>query len=341
MTTVLNDREGCVVFFERMDAQTAQPAEIVIVDGGSTDGTWEFLLERQAERGPAVRLLQEKGCNVARGRNLAIDLARFDLIVSTDVGCEWDREWFAELARPLVDDPDCEAVMGSWAVRTGDLATVWAKVEFALLDAPKMRAEKDSLASSRAIAYRKTLWERIGGYPEDLTLAADDVVFGILLHAKTKSVAAAATPRCFWERLTTLRRFAKESRRNGLGVGEAGIWLNYGVLVGGRLAAEMTLPVFGLLLAAVEWLVWRRVPVAGTVCLGIGLLLIAARIARLRPAMRRFAASGGSGAFWRVTVFEYAVKYAGVMGYWNGYLTGGRRCAETRSRLRAAGVPKW
>ncbi|MGA7935098.1 MAG: glycosyltransferase, partial [Kovacikia sp.] len=233
VTTVLNDQEGCVLFFAQMEAQTLLPNEIVIVDGGSKDGTWEFLQNYQPKQSYPLRVIQEAGCNVARGRNLAIARAQHPIIVSADIGCIWDRRWLEELAQPLLSNPQLDAVMGSWKVRQEDLKSDWARVEYALLNEPEFIATPKSHASSRAIAYRKSLWEKIGGYPEDLTLAADDMVFALLLHQKTDRVDCAPIPRCYWGRPTGLKSFCKEARRNFRGAGEAGIWFNHGLLVGG------------------------------------------------------------------------------------------------------------
>jgi glycosyltransferase involved in cell wall biosynthesis len=120
---------GCVSFLNQMLSQNRRPSEIVIVDGGSMDGTWECLRMRCGFRYP-LRALQENGCNIARGRNLAIAAASHELIVSTDIGCRWSPEWIEELTAPMDKDPGIEAVMGSWAIDKDDIKG-WARVELA------------------------------------------------------------------------------------------------------------------------------------------------------------------------------------------------------------------
>jgi cellulose synthase/poly-beta-1,6-N-acetylglucosamine synthase-like glycosyltransferase len=329
VSTVLNDREGTNSFFRYIESQSVRPQEIIVVDGGSTDGTWE-LLQTYAQEG-AIPLIahQEIGCNVARGRNLAIALAQYELIVSTDVGCIWEPQWLEELVQPFEINAKIEAVMGSWQVRWEDLQGDWAKVEYALLNAPKLIASPTSHASSRAIAYRKALWQKIGGYPEDLTLAGDDMVFALMLHQATDQVACAPTPRCHWERPSSLKAFCKESRRNFRGAGEAGIWVDYGLLTSLRLGGEaLSIPIafLGLL---------------GILPLGVGLgaasLSLASlgqRIFRLRPARHRLATYGQKGSWLQLLYFEYLTKFWGNIGYWDGFLAGGKQCQDCRTRLR-------
>ena len=69
--TVLNEAAGFDELLGSIEAQTRQPDEVVIVDGGSTDGTWERLV-RWEGRGPRRRALRRPGVNISRGRNEAI-----------------------------------------------------------------------------------------------------------------------------------------------------------------------------------------------------------------------------------------------------------------------------
>jgi glycosyltransferase involved in cell wall biosynthesis len=334
VTTVLNDQQGCAAFFTQMEAQTYLADEIVIVDGGSKDGTWEFLLNYKPNQPYSLQVTQEIGCNVARGRNLAIAQAKHDIIVSTDIGCMWEPQWLEELVRPLLEDSQLEAVMGSWQVRWEDLKSDWAKVEYALLNEPKFIATPKSHASSRAIAYRKALWEKIGGYPEDLTLAGDDMVFALLLHQTTDRVTCAPIPRCYWERPVALKSFCKEIRRNFRGGGEAGIWLKYGILVGGRLLCEALLLLIGL------WLLFTSPLWVAAIFLSSFLIIVGLRFIRLVLAIGRFNAYGNSDGAVRIVFFEYLIKFWSIVGYWEGFLSGLKHCQECRERLRTLEIKR-
>lgn len=330
VTTVLNDKQGCAAFFSQMEGQTYLPNEIVIVDGGSTDGTWKFLQNYQPNKSYSLRVFQEIGCNVARGRNLAIAHAQNDIIVSTDIGCTWEPQWLEEIAKPLLENKQLDAVMGSWQVRWEDLKGDWAKVEYAFLNEPKLIATPKSHASSRSIAYRKSLWEKIGGYPEDLTLAGDDMVFALLLHQITNSVTCAPIPRCYWQRHVTLKSFCKEARRNFVGGGEAGIWLNYGILVGGRLLLEIMLLFIGfiwLLFASQTWIV--------VIFISGFIISTGERFMGLIPAIRGFNAYGYRDGWLRIAVFEYAIKFWSIVGYWEGFWRGLKHCNQCRERLNS------
>ena len=328
VTTVLNDRQGCEAFFEQMEAQTMLPDEIVIVDGGSKDGTWEFLQTYQTTKGYTLKAIQDIGCNVARGRNMAIAESAYNIIVSTDVGCIWEAQWLSELVQPLLDNEQIEAVMGSWQVRWQDLTSDWAKVEYALLGQPQLIATPQSHASSRAISYRKSLWSRIGGYPEDLTLAGDDMVFALLLHQSTDRVACAPIPRCYWERPVTLQSFCKEARRNFFGGGEAGIWFKHGLFVSGRLFLEAL-----LLISALCFFLLSQTMDIGLILVGLFLVSFIHRLIRLMPAINYLQDFNYLERWRRIVLFEYSTKFWGIIGYWKGFMTGAKNCTECRKRL--------
>src|SRR5438034_5674173 len=94
IVTVRNEAGAIDALLDSLRSQTRAPDEIVVVDGGSNDGTLE-LLQQAAQRWAALRVIEAPGANIARGRNLAIEAARGDVLLSTDAGVELPREWVA------------------------------------------------------------------------------------------------------------------------------------------------------------------------------------------------------------------------------------------------------
>src|SRR5262249_38782815 len=91
-------------FIDSLRAQTRQPDETVIVDGGSTDGTLEAF-----EEAGGITVISEPGANISRGRNVAITAATHDVIAATDADCILDPHWLERLLAPIEDGADVSA----------------------------------------------------------------------------------------------------------------------------------------------------------------------------------------------------------------------------------------
>ena len=102
ISTVLNEARSLPALLDSIAAQTRQPDEVIICDGGSGDNTIELL---RAERRFSVRVIERPGSNISQGRNAAIAEARGDVIASTDAGVRLEPKWLEKLAEPLTSTP--------------------------------------------------------------------------------------------------------------------------------------------------------------------------------------------------------------------------------------------
>ncbi len=164
VTTVLNARGNVSAFLESVAAQTRPPEEVVVVDGGSTDGTLEEL--RRAE---GIRLIVEPGANISRGRNVAIAAAAHDVIALSDADCVLEPDWLERLLQPI--EAGAEVAMGAYRpIAEGFLQRCVAAVN---LPDPDEWEEATFMPSGRSVAFRRTAIEHVGGYPEWLDIGED------------------------------------------------------------------------------------------------------------------------------------------------------------------------
>ena len=99
--TVLNEASASERLLESLAAQTYPADEVVVVDGGSTDGTIE-VLDRWAGGGRLpLRILVHPGANISAGRNAAIAAASGPIIAVTDAGVRLEPDWLKELVAPF------------------------------------------------------------------------------------------------------------------------------------------------------------------------------------------------------------------------------------------------
>jgi GT2 family glycosyltransferase len=75
-----NERADIAATLDAVLAQRHRPKDIIVVDGGSTDGTRELLRERAARDGITL-IEEERRRGVAAARNAGIDVATGDVVV--------------------------------------------------------------------------------------------------------------------------------------------------------------------------------------------------------------------------------------------------------------------
>lgn len=177
IATVLNEKENIARLIESLLHQMPPAAEIVVVDGGSSDGTWEWL-HAAAARHPILRAIRDESCSlkftpgpVSRGRNLAIEAARSELIACADAGCTYAPDWLAELAGALIGGEATYALGGACLDLTD--ATVWDLASAPFLGVKMSADEPTKSCTARSMAFTKDLWRRIGGFPESVLLGDD------------------------------------------------------------------------------------------------------------------------------------------------------------------------
>jgi glycosyltransferase involved in cell wall biosynthesis len=152
-------------FLDSVKAQTRQAEEVVVVDGGSTDGTWETL---QREEG--ILALREPGANIARGRNVAIRAAAHDLLAVTDADCVLDPDWLARIVEPIERGAEVAAGLYRPLAASASLLQVCAAA-IAVPDPDEVRL--GWMPSSRSLAMTRGAFEAAGGYPEWLEVGED------------------------------------------------------------------------------------------------------------------------------------------------------------------------
>lgn len=224
IATLFNEEDHLSRWWNCLMNQSLLPDEIAIVDGGSTDGTWERLQELAGQSPVPVRL-ERRRCNIAQGRNLAIKLTDAEIIASTDGGCFPEANWFQEIIRPLLEDQNIDMAGGCcMAIAENDFQKFLGSFE-PKHDTPS--AEGGAFCSSRNAAFRRRIWEEVGGYPEWLTLAAEDALFNCELYTLGKKFVPNFNAVVHWPYRKTMEAYFKQLYRNAYGAAEARLFAPY------------------------------------------------------------------------------------------------------------------
>ena len=316
--TLFNEADSVAAWLDSIYAQTRQPDEVVLCDAGSTDGTIECIEER-TKRDPRVRLIVEPGANVPEGRNAAIERASGPVIAVTDAGTILDPRWLECLVAPLEADPELGVSAGFYRPA--------GRNAFERILATVITPRRDDLPadgfppSSRSVAFRKSWWERAGGYPSWLR-AGEDLVFDFHLREMGARFAFAPDAIVSWYPRPGLREFFAQYRHYARGDG-------HGHLFPARHAVRYLAYAVGLALAARS----RRSRLARIV-LSLGIYKHMSKfLSRVREERPIPGMVGTTASYGLVPVIVVVGDVAKMIGYpqglWERWRAGGPEGLET------------
>ena len=222
IATILNEGETIRVLLDSLLAQTQPPDEIVLVDGGSRDDTLAHIRAYPAE--VPLRLLEEPGCNISEGRNVAIGAAQGEIIAATDAGVRIPANWLENLTRPFAENPDTNGVAGFFVPDPDPHSAFEVAMSATVLPLRDEIRGETFLPSSRSVAFCKSAWEAVGGYPEWLDYS-EDLIFDLRMKSRFGDFAFAPEAVVHFKPRTSLRAFFKQYYLYARGDGKADLWL--------------------------------------------------------------------------------------------------------------------
>jgi len=265
---VRNEEASLPALLESIRRQTHQPADVILVDGGSTDATVRLARELAAadER---LRVIEAGDATPGRGRNVGIGAARSEWIALTDAGISLEPAWLENLLRVVRADPQVSVVYGNYEAAPGGFFERCA----ALVYLPPKEARAGALIRGPFIAstlLRREVWEAVGGFPD--LRAAEDLFFMEHIERLKFKTGYAPDATVWWQLQPTLaktfRRFMLYSRHN-VWVGrqwdwhyrlarQYAVWLVFCVLALAHSRWWLVFPVAGLLARAAKSIYVRR-----------------------------------------------------------------------------------
>jgi glycosyltransferase involved in cell wall biosynthesis len=197
VVTVLNEGDALRRLVDEVLPQLREDDELVLVDGGSTDGSVAAL-----PAAPALRVEIVPGAGISAGRNHGIRVARNEVVICTDAGCTVE-PGFVDAFRSAfaVADPPA-LVSGVYRVLARD--AMEEAQALACYPQPAEVRRPDLLVRSytrvfgtgfdprfavgRCLAFTREAWKDAGGFPEHLA-TGEDVSFGLAI-ARSGAVRA-------------------------------------------------------------------------------------------------------------------------------------------------------
>jgi glycosyltransferase involved in cell wall biosynthesis len=143
-------------------ALTAVPeSELILVDNGSTDGTYELLMERFAHQ---CRIIHAPGISIAEVRNTGARAARGKIVSFVDSDCIVPPDHFIKVSQ-IFQDTDAGVVGGTWYELPADaswVATCWVGLH------QRIRDGNVNFVNGCNLSIRRGILAEIGGFDPEL-----------------------------------------------------------------------------------------------------------------------------------------------------------------------------
>ena len=155
---------GCI---KAINAQSVKPAEIIVVDDGSSDGTKKILGKS------GVKFFSQKNSGPAKARNLGASKARGEILVFTDADCVPEKSWLEEMLAPF-SETSVAGVQGAYRTKQASLTARFSQIEIEERYDRMLKSSKLDWLGSYSAAYRRSDFLVAGGFDESFPKASGE-----------------------------------------------------------------------------------------------------------------------------------------------------------------------
>lgn len=168
------------------------PAELLLVDNGSVDGSLELLRRFGADRA-RVRVLEEATPGASAARNRGIREARAGIVAFTDADCTPEPGWLARLSPPF-EDPGVGAVAGRVVAASPGTALELFNALYTLRSPPepgrfRRWTPRSGGFPTANLAVRRDLLEELDGFDESIEIYGEDHDLCARLYGRDAAIA--------------------------------------------------------------------------------------------------------------------------------------------------------
>jgi len=208
-----NRRDSLKSTIESLLAQDYPSFEVIVVDDGSSDGTFEFLKGLSSARGN-LKPLSQANRGPSAARNLGLGTSGSEIVCFTDDDCIADRDWIKNLVAGFTVH-DVGGVGGEVVTyQPSTLAEKYAE-EAGLLRQEKYYSMKFLITAN--VAYRREVLNKVGGFDTELR-ACEDLDLSIRAQMGGYKIAYAPSAVVYHKHRLGLKDLFRQQYRNGIGL---------------------------------------------------------------------------------------------------------------------------
>jgi glycosyltransferase involved in cell wall biosynthesis len=215
--TVFNEENNIKKVISALKNQSSPVRELIIVDGGSRDQTFE-ILQSEAKNWPELKVFQVKG-NRSVGRNFGVSNSHFPILVLTDAGCLPETDWLYEITKPFSDSKT--AIVSGYYRGVPENTFQACLVPYVLVMPDRVDPNK-FLPSARSMAIRRTAWDNSGGFDPKLD-HNEDFAYSHWLEKMGLKIVFASGAIVAWQPRKNLKQAAWMFTRFAIGDIQSGI----------------------------------------------------------------------------------------------------------------------
>lgn len=217
--TILNEKQSICSLLNSLIQKLTTGYGIIIVDGGSSDGTYEAI-QKYATHDNRISVYRKVG-NIAVGRNYGVKKSKGQILLFIDGGCVAHKNWLKEITEPF-NKRDVHVVAGYYTMTTSNTVSRIAAA-FHGVTTHKYDS-KTFMPSARSLAIRKSTFLKIGGFNEQLYRAGEDTLLNYKLVKNNIPIFRAPKAIVYWKAPDTITSFMRKSFYYALGDAQTGIW---------------------------------------------------------------------------------------------------------------------
>ena len=175
IVAVRNEADNITSLLTALLSQEYRHFEIIFVDDHSTDHTSDVVVKF----GSSIRFIRNNGTGKKAAISTGLSVAAGTVIVTTDGDCTMSPGWLTTINESF-SSPGVQMAIGPVRISQRDFFSTLQSIEFSSLigSAAAMTAfQKPIMCNGANLAYRKSVFEEVNAYEDNLHIASGDDEF--------------------------------------------------------------------------------------------------------------------------------------------------------------------